>query len=54
MEGFLELWPVISGLIAVGAIGVAFRAEITVRVKVLESKVETLFSLFNKSNERKD
>jgi uncharacterized membrane protein len=44
----MDFWPVISGLIAVAAIGVAFRAEITVRVKILEDKVKTLFDLFNK------
>lgn len=48
MNDFMDFWPVISGLIAVAAIGVAFRAEITVRVKILEDKVKTLFDLFNK------
>jgi uncharacterized membrane protein len=48
MNNFMDFWPVISGLIAVAAIGVAFRAEITVRVKILEDKVKTLFDLFNK------
>ena len=45
---FIEFWPVISGLIAVAAIGVAFRAEITIRVKVLEDKVKILFDMINK------
>jgi len=44
----MDFWPVISGIIAVAAIGVAFRAEITVRVKILEDKVKTLFDLINK------
>jgi len=48
METFLELWPILSALIAVGAIGVAFRAEVNVKIKVLEEKVATLFSLINK------
>jgi len=48
MESFMDFWPVISGIIAVAAIGVAFRAEITVRVKILEDKVKTLFDLINK------
>jgi hypothetical protein len=48
MESFMDFWPVISGLIAVAAIGVAFRAEITVRVKVLEDKVKTLFDIINR------
>jgi len=48
MESFMDFWPVISGLIAVAAIGVAFRAEITVRVKILEEKVKTIFEILNK------
>ena len=48
MESFMDFWPVISGLIAVAAIGVAFRAEITVRVKILEYKVKTLFDMINR------
>jgi uncharacterized membrane protein len=48
MESFMDFWPVISGLIAVAAIGVAFRAEITVRVKILEDKVKTLFDMINR------
>lgn len=44
----MDFWPVISGLIAVAAIGVAFRAEITVRVKILEDKVKTLFDMMNR------
>jgi|TARA_S200002703_G_scaffold60023_1_gene51964 uncharacterized membrane protein len=48
MESFMDFWPVISGLIAVAAIGVAFRAEITVRVKILEDKVKTLFDMMNR------
>jgi hypothetical protein len=48
MEQVVDIWPIISGVIVVAAIGVAFRAEITVRVRVLEEKVQTLFELFNK------
>ena len=48
MNSFMDFWPVISGLIAVAAVGVAFRAEITIRVKVLEDKVKILFDLINK------
>jgi len=48
VESFMDFWPVLSGIIAVAAIGVAFRAEITVRVKILEDKVKTLFDLINK------
>ena len=48
MESFMDFWPVISGLIAVAAISVAFRAEITVRVKILEDKVKTLFDMINR------
>ena len=50
MEQVIDVWPIISGVIAVGAVGIAFRAEILVRVKVLEDKVQTLFELFNKRN----
>ena len=49
MSTFMELWPVISTVIVVCAIGIAFRAEITVRVRILEEKVHTLFELFNKT-----
>ncbi len=44
---FVELWPIISGFIAVGAIAIAFRAEVLVRIKVLEEKVATVFNLLN-------
>jgi uncharacterized membrane protein len=47
MNTFLDFWPVLSGLIAVGAIGIAFRAEVLVRIKVLEEKVATVFNLLN-------
>ena len=48
MEQVIDIWPIISGVIVVAAIGIAFKAEILVRVKVLEEKVQTLFELFNK------
>ena len=44
MEQVVDIWPILSGVIA----AIAFRAEILVRVKVLEEKVATLFELFNK------
>jgi hypothetical protein len=44
---FVELWPIISGFIAVGAIAIAFRAEVLVRIKVLEEKIVTVFNLLN-------
>ena len=47
MTSFMDFWPVISGFIAVAAIAVAFRAEITIRVKVLEDKVKILFDMIN-------
>ena len=50
MEQVVEIWPILSGVIAIGAVAIAFRAEILVRVKVLEDKVQTLFELFNKRN----
>ena len=48
MEQVVEIWPILSGVIMVAAVAIAFRAEILVRVKVLEDKVQTLFELFNK------
>jgi len=48
MTEVIDAWGIISGSIAVGAIAVAFRAEILVRVRVLEEKVQTLFELFNR------
>ena len=48
MEQVVDIWPILSGIIAVAAVAVAFRAEILVRVKVLEDKVQTLFELFNR------
>ena len=48
MEQVVDIWPILSGVIAIAAVAVAFRAEILVRVKVLEEKVATLFELFNK------
>ena len=39
----IDWWPIVSGIIAVAAIAIAFRAEILVRVKVLEEKVSALF-----------
>jgi len=50
MNSFMDFWPVISGLIAVAAVGVAFRAEITIRVKVLEDKVKILFDMLNRKD----
>jgi len=48
MEQVVDIWPILSGVIMVAAVAIAFRAEILVRVKVLEDKVQTLFELFNK------
>jgi|TARA_R110002020_G_scaffold423482_1_gene632587 hypothetical protein len=50
MEQVVDIWPILSGVIMVAAVAIAFRAEILVRVKVLEDKVQTLFELFNKRN----
>ena len=44
----MGIWPIISGVIMIAAVAIAFRAEILVRVRVLEDKVQTLFELFNK------
>ena len=48
MTEVIDAWEIISGAIAVGAIAVAFQAEILVRVRVWEEKVQTLFELFNR------
>ena len=48
MKEVVDIWPILSGVIAVAAVGVAFRAEILVRVQVLEDKVQVLFELYNK------
>jgi uncharacterized membrane protein len=50
MEQAINIWPILSGIIAVAAVAIAFRAEILVRVKVLEDKIQTLFELYNKRN----
>lgn len=48
VETVVQIWPVISGGVFVIALMIAWRAEITVRVKVLEEKVQALFDLLNK------
>ena len=52
MAGLVDLWPIASGVIAVEAVAVAFRAEVLVRVRVLEEKVAALFALFNDRQKR--
>ena len=47
MNNVVEFWPIISAIVMVAAIGVAFRSEVNVRIKVLEEKITTLFTLFN-------
>ncbi len=49
MTEVIDAWGIISGAIAVGAIAVAFRAEILVRVRVLEDKVQTLTNISTRS-----
>ncbi len=48
VDTVVQIWPVISGIVFVIALMIAWRAEITVRVKVLEEKVQALFDLLNK------
>jgi len=48
VETVVQIWPVISGGVFVIALMIAWRAEITVRVKVLEEKVQAIFDLLNK------
>ena len=47
MESLVQVWPIQSGIVLVVALMIAWRAEITVRVKVLEEKVQSLFELLN-------
>ena len=47
MDDFVNFWPIVSSVIVVAALAVAFRAEITVRVRVLEEKVSALFQIIN-------
>lgn len=48
MESLVQVWPILSGIVLVVALMIAWRAEITVRVKVLEEKVQSLFELLNR------
>jgi|TARA_R110000796_G_scaffold100758_2_gene209464 hypothetical protein len=52
MNDVVELWPIISGIVMIAAIGVAFRSEVNVRIKVLEDKITVLFNLFNDMGKR--
>tara|TARA_S200002703_G_scaffold119704_3_gene105472 strand:+ start:933 stop:1130 length:198 start_codon:yes stop_codon:yes gene_type:complete len=47
VENLVQIWPIVSGIVFVVALMIAWRAEITVRVKVLEEKVQSLFDLLN-------
>jgi hypothetical protein len=47
MNDVVEFWPIISAIVMIAAIGVAFRSEVNVRIKVLEEKIAALFTLFN-------
>jgi len=48
VENLVQIWPILSGIVLVVALMIAWRAEITVRVKVLEEKVQALFDLLNR------
>lgn len=48
METVVQIWPVISGVVFIAAILIAWRSEISVRVRVLEEKVQSLFDLINR------
>jgi|OM-RGC.v1.035771543 hypothetical protein len=48
VENLVQIWPILSGIVLVVALMIAWRAEITVRVKVLEEKVQSLFELLNR------
>jgi len=49
----INLWPIISGVLVVGALAIAFRAEVLVKIEVLQEKVKTLFEMVNNLNKRK-
>lgn len=48
VDNLVQIWPVISGVVFVIAILIAWRSEISVRVRVLEEKVSSLFELINR------
>jgi hypothetical protein len=48
VETVVQIWPIISGVVFIIAILIAWRSEISVRVKVLEEKTQTLFNLLNR------
>jgi hypothetical protein len=48
VENLVQIWPIVSGVVFVVALMIAWRAEISVRVKMLEEKVHTLFELLNR------
>jgi len=48
VDTVVQIWPVISGVVFVIAILIAWRSEISVRVRVLEEKVQSLFDLINR------
>jgi len=48
VDTVVQIWPVISGVVFIAAILIAWRSEITVRVRVLEEKVSTLFDILNR------
>jgi hypothetical protein len=48
VDTVVQIWPVISGVVFVIAILIAWRSEISVRVRVLEEKISTLFELINR------
>ena len=52
MNDVVELWPINSGIVMVAGIGIAFRSEVNVRIKVLEEKITVLFTLFNEMGRR--
>jgi len=48
VDTIVQIWPIASAIVLVVAVMIAWRAEITVRVKMLEEKVQTLFDLLNR------
>jgi len=51
-ENFLELWPIISAVGILAAMVIAFRSEVLIRLKFIEEKIATLYSLWNNRKDK--
>jgi len=46
-QTILELWPIITAVGVLAALLISFRSETLLRLKFLEQKIATLYSLWN-------